>query len=84
MTHPVPHSIFDSAQLSGLIDLLGSPAWPARLLSSLASTLHCAHLSAFVFDAQLNPHQVMAQSLTPEPVAERAGPMVRPERVPHV
>ncbi len=43
--------------------------------------LQCAPLSAFVFDAQLHPHQVMAESLGGASVAERAGQTDRSARL---
>jgi DNA-binding CsgD family transcriptional regulator len=65
------------AQLVDLLDALGSPQLAAALLRALSSVLRCDHLSAFVFDAQLHPHQVMAESLGGAPLAEQAGAMAR-------
>ncbi len=79
MSKPVACPILDSRRLSDLIDVLGTSAWAGQLLLTLSPSLRCEHLSAFVFDATLHPHQIMAQSLGSEPVAERAGQLVRSE-----
>ncbi|MEZ5704978.1 MAG: LuxR C-terminal-related transcriptional regulator [Burkholderiaceae bacterium] len=64
-------------KLAELLDALGTPQLAAALLSTLSLVLRCDHLSAFVFDAGLNPHQVMAESLGGAPLAEQAGAMAR-------
>lgn len=73
MSPAQPVSLLNTDQTAGLIDALGRPGLGATLLAALAPALRCAHLSAFVFDAQLWPHQMMAESLGGDSAAERAG-----------
>lgn len=77
MPKPPSDAALNADQVADLVDALGTPGLGASLLKSLSPSLQCAHLSAFVFDAQLQPHQVMAESLGGTSVAERAGHMAR-------
>jgi DNA-binding CsgD family transcriptional regulator len=72
-----PTAVLDTDQTADLIGAIGTPGLGAALLTALAPALRCAHLSAFVFDAQLLPHQVMAESLGGTTVAELAGQIAR-------
>lgn len=69
--------LLNADQMADLVNAIGTPGFAAALLSALAPALGCAHLSAFVFDAQLQPHQVMAESLGGESLAMQAGRMAQ-------
>lgn len=77
MPHNPPVFALSADQTADLVGAIGAPTLGSALLSALAPSLRCAHLSAFVFDAQLQPHQVMADSVGGGSVAERAGQMAR-------
>lgn len=77
MPKPPSNAALNADQVADLVDAMGTPGLGASLLTSLSPSLHCAHLSAFVFDAQLQPHQVMAESLGGTAVAQLAGHMAR-------
>lgn len=75
---PLPPPLLNAEQIAGLVDAIGRPDLGGTVLAALGPALRCAHLSAFVFDAHLQAHQVMAESLGRDPaLAERAGRMAQ-------
>ena len=84
MPHAPPTAALNADQAADLVGAIGTPGMGAALLSALSPALHCAHLSAFVFDAKLQPHQVMAESLGGTSVAELAGQIARSAGLHHM